>query len=641
MAKECTFCKTINHSAANHCSFCGKELPDKELSVEDKLRLELINANSTIENLNKIIAENQVKLTNEEDENIKLRNLVSENDCKHIEITKQLTKKKKIKTLYIILFFIPIILCVGFSIWINKLNVIISDSKTDKINISTQRTTLQEEIDTKKNTMKQEITHFETDKNMDADTYNQWVDYVNCYYTIKYIDKKKSTITNQDFIDSYTPRKNKFENEVKAYQDIYKPYTPKLTIYDVLQNSAREFSANTKVLWKEIEKKKNSFDNSWNKEQIIQTLITLPVEKPSRESSFDNYLKEEKNKLEIYLKNNLPDVKSQEGTSYRRTTSTKEKEEATVNQENITEDHTKKGLGFWGWCVIVVFALICILFLIHSKQVAKRQKIISQIDIDELNQQIVWMRSEKNKMEIRINNLSSENKYLEEKLRNIMIVYKGGKMKQEKDQLENSKVQSPPQIPLIKQKESITINAENCETIFRIILKDNEKFALFSNKIAQNEQLCLLWVKNVLKYPSIVKFLEQELLKKPVIQPVNPIQAKKTEDDKLNQAPASPISSDTIRYADTIIDGYFNRISETPNDDTIFELHLQNTDFARFSIYHSARQKIFANPSFLEGCNKQVLSNAQNLTIENEGTAQRKPEDGRWQIKNNLKIILK
>lgn len=57
MSKVCLACKTENHSAANHCSYCGSELPDKEITDEIKLRLELHEANITIQNLNKALAE--------------------------------------------------------------------------------------------------------------------------------------------------------------------------------------------------------------------------------------------------------------------------------------------------------------------------------------------------------------------------------------------------------------------------------------------------------------------------------------------------------------------------------------------------------------------------------------------------------
>ena len=41
MAKECKVCFNINHSSANNCSNCGEDLPDRELTVEEKLRIEL------------------------------------------------------------------------------------------------------------------------------------------------------------------------------------------------------------------------------------------------------------------------------------------------------------------------------------------------------------------------------------------------------------------------------------------------------------------------------------------------------------------------------------------------------------------------------------------------------------------------
>ena len=61
MAKECTVCGTVSHSAANFCSNCREELPDKELSVEDQLRIELNNAKKTIQGLNKAIDEKDTK----------------------------------------------------------------------------------------------------------------------------------------------------------------------------------------------------------------------------------------------------------------------------------------------------------------------------------------------------------------------------------------------------------------------------------------------------------------------------------------------------------------------------------------------------------------------------------------------------
>ncbi|MDR0835053.1 MAG: hypothetical protein LBN11_00525 [Tannerella sp.] len=95
----------------------------------------------------------------------------------------------------------------------------------------------------------------------------------------------------------------------------------------------------------------------------------------------------------------------------------------------------------------------------------------------------------------------------------------------------------------------------------------------------------------------------------------------------------------TTLYADAITDGYFSRVKETPNEDSVFEVHLQNAQTATFTVYQSAYQRIIANPSFLEGCDKQVLNSAQTVEIVSKGTAQ-KQMDGKWQITKKLNVII-
>jgi hypothetical protein len=68
MSKQCDVCNTINHSAANHCSNCGNELPGKELSEEDILRVNLHDAKITIQSLNSIIDEKQQRIIKYEEE---------------------------------------------------------------------------------------------------------------------------------------------------------------------------------------------------------------------------------------------------------------------------------------------------------------------------------------------------------------------------------------------------------------------------------------------------------------------------------------------------------------------------------------------------------------------------------------------
>ena len=257
MSKECTVCFNINHSSANHCSICGTELPDKELSVEDQLRLELSNSKTTIENLNNSIANYQDMLANEKDENVKLKNLISENEQKLMEITEQLSKKKKNKTLYTMVWFIPIIIFVGFMIWINKLHVIISDLETDKINLNTLRTSLQVEIDSLKNTKNPEITR---------EVFDKMLDYVNCKYANQYI---------------YNEKKGS-EKESSAYFNIIKPKLDQCTyenhlsyseLFNLLYNNEWSLTAK-KMIQKRKENKKYS-ETGGNAQSMIEDIVKI------------------------------------------------------------------------------------------------------------------------------------------------------------------------------------------------------------------------------------------------------------------------------------------------------------------------------------------------------------------------------
>lgn len=94
-------------------------------------------------------------------------------------------------------------------------------------------------------------------------------------------------------------------------------------------------------------------------------------------------------------------------------------------------------------------------------------------------------------------------------------------------------------------------------------------------------------------------------------------------------------------YADAIIDDYFFKVSEIPREDSVFVLHLDGDASAVYNIYEPAYQKIVANPSFLEGCEKQILGDTLQLEIVSEGKAQREPLDGKWKVINKLSVIIR
>ena len=60
-------------------------------------------------------------------------------------------------------------------------------------------------------------------------------------------------------------------------------------------------------------------------------------------------------------------------------------------------------------------------------------------------------------------------------------------------------------------------------------------------------------------------------------------------------------------YSMTILDGQLHRPKPVPNEDTVFELTETSPGTYEIDIYQPAYKRILANPSFLDGCQKQVI----------------------------------
>ncbi len=97
----------------------------------------------------------------------------------------------------------------------------------------------------------------------------------------------------------------------------------------------------------------------------------------------------------------------------------------------------------------------------------------------------------------------------------------------------------------------------------------------------------------------------------------------------------------TVLYADFINDGFFSHVTENPNDDSNFELHLNNENSASFVIFRPAYPRVVSNPAaFLQGCEKQVLGQTGEVEIDAEGLAQYNV-DGKWKVINKLNVIIR
>jgi len=112
-------------------------------------------------------------------------------------------------------------------------------------------------------------------------------------------------------------------------------------------------------------------------------------------------------------------------------------------------------------------------------------------------------------------------------------------------------------------------------------------------------------------------------------------QQRKNISDEQKQQPATPIEPQSLSlYADAIIDGKFNRVTEQPDNNSIFELKLERVGDtkAEVIIYPDAYRRVIANPSFLEGCKKHILGNT-TVTILQKGVATI-DNNGKWKVES-------
>ena len=109
--------------------------------------------------------------------------------------------------------------------------------------------------------------------------------------------------------------------------------------------------------------------------------------------------------------------------------------------------------------------------------------------------------------------------------------------------------------------------------------------------------------------------------------------------DSHSQTPRQSVPS--VLFADSIVEECLIRVQEVEGEDSVFELHLKTPDTAEFVICARANQRIVANPSFIEGCDKQVLPNATNIEIVAPGAAQKDPSNGKWIVTKKLKVNIR
>ena len=108
-----------------------------------------------------------------------------------------------------------------------------------------------------------------------------------------------------------------------------------------------------------------------------------------------------------------------------------------------------------------------------------------------------------------------------------------------------------------------------------------------------------------------------------------------------SHVPNQPSEPSTVLYADAIIDDYFVKVRETPSEDSIFVLQLNGNNSAEFDIFKNAYSKVAANPSYLDGCEKQILYETKQIDIISKGSAQLMGLNGKWKVVKKLNVIIK
>ena len=100
-----------------------------------------------------------------------------------------------------------------------------------------------------------------------------------------------------------------------------------------------------------------------------------------------------------------------------------------------------------------------------------------------------------------------------------------------------------------------------------------------------------------------------------------------------------PPSENGTLYAMAIIDGGLQRVKENASEETIFELRLKGDSRADLDIYRPACEKILADVSFLDGCDKQVVGNT-SVSVEEVGEAV-KDSNGFWRVAKKIKVAVR
>ena len=406
--------------------------------------------------------------------------------------------------------------------------------------------------------------------------YKQLIDYVNCKYAVKYINEKRISIAKEKggeaYLKDFYKRKNAFETNVSSLSDINKGLdkskSNSTTIYEALRKSATGFEK-ARVLWQYIDDKKKNFNLKWTTEAAINSAISLSdddIKISGKPVNFKTFLKSATSELRAELPgmlvlestdNNEMDSEGKDGSEdtqadVQGSNNDKEQDSATTNISN-------EGIEGDGQ-------------LADEEESAQEQK-----------------------KEERASNSAVIPKFL------ILIIILGAVIFV---YFKRSRIGD-----FLKKQMPGKRNDSQSELV--VVLNKNDALNDELNNL--NKQIQDLKEENSLLHNTMKELKQQfDALKTQIVnQQDKSLQSNvvplvfepRQSNEKLNQVKTRKF------YADAIIDGEFNKITEQPNSDTVYELKLQESlRRATFDIFSGAYQRVLKNADFVDGCEKQKLT---------------------------------
>lgn len=182
-----------------------------------------------------------------------------------------------------------------------------------------------------------------------------------------------------------------------------------------------------------------------------------------------------------------------------------------------------------------------------------------------------------------------------------------------------------------KKKRSLVNDLYNAN--YQITTLEERLKNIQTNNIDTNNSKVKVYENEIIKLKKELEDARMDLYKLQQQQTTPPSPAP-------TPAPVPPVKPEpplsvVFLYADNIIDGCLNKVVNTPDiENTIYELVLdnENASTARVRVYDGARPRILRYPTFLEGCEMQILnSNGTIVDVVKEGVAT-KDNNGNWVV---------